>query len=108
MPDLYDLDALSKEFSAFTLVQLRIALDRVAQHPSRGPKTSRRVIAETGLVVNGAPRSGVAIRRDGNEYRFRLTEVNGTAYTWDELVMGAASFPGFVTALRDLLHRPEQ
>jgi hypothetical protein len=49
------------------------------------------------------PVAGVRIRRDGDSYRFRLTEVSGGLYSWDELTMTATSFPGFILAMRNLL-----
>lgn len=97
---------LERWFSAHSTQQLRIALHQVGSHPLRGDETSRDAVTDHGKVKDGQPAPGVTIRWDGDEYRFRLTEVSGDVYSWDELTMSSSSFGGFVDAMRDLLrHR---
>jgi hypothetical protein len=98
-----DIRAVADEFNAYTVTQIRIALGQVAKHPLRGPETSYDAVTDHGKVSAGQPVAGVRLRRDGDAYVFRLTEVSGEVYSWDELTMKTTSFPGFVHAMRDLL-----
>jgi len=98
-----DMTAIETEFSSYTPTELRIALDRVAKHPLRGSETSYDGLTGHGSVTNGQPIEGVRIRRDGDSYCFRLTEVSGALYSWEELAMKTTSFAGFVQAMRALL-----
>lgn len=100
-----DIRAVAEEFNVHTVADIRIALHRVAKHPLRGSETSYDAVTGNGKVSAGQPVAGVRIRRDGDSYRFRLTEVSGELYSWDELSMKTTSFAGFVQAMRDLLRR---
>ncbi len=96
-----DIRAIAEEFNAYTVTDIRIALHRVAEHPLRGPETSYDAVTGNGKVSAGQPVAGIRIRRDGDSYRFRVTEVTGELYSWDELSMKTTSFEGFVHAMRD-------
>jgi hypothetical protein len=100
-----DIRAVAEEFNAYTVTEIRIALGQVAKHPLRGPETSYDAVTGQGKVSAGQPVAGVRIRRNGDAYVFRLTEVSGEVYSWDELTMKTTSFPGFVRAMRDLLRK---
>jgi hypothetical protein len=104
-PFLRDGEAVAceQQLNAYSVTDIRIALDRVAEHPLRGPETSYEAFTERGKVKDGRPTAGVSVRRDGDTYRFRLKEVTGDIYSWDELVMKATSFSGFVRAMSELL-----
>lgn len=100
-----EVEVFEAEFNTYTVTDIRIALGNVAKHPLRGAETSYDAITENGQVKDGRPSAGVNIRRDGDSYRFRLTEAAGEIYSVDELTMKATSFPGFVNAMRDLLRK---
>jgi hypothetical protein len=98
-----DTRAIEAQFNTYAVTDIRLAMHRVAEHPLRGSETSYRAVTGNGKVSAGQPAAGVRIRRDGHSYRFRLTEVTGELYSWDELTMKTTSFLGFVHAMRDLL-----
>ena len=92
-------------FEGRSITDIRIALDRVAKHPLRGAVTSHDATTGHGKVTDlvGGIEPGVKIWSQPDGHHFRLTEVVGGLYSWDELVMSPESFPGFVKAMADLL-----
>lgn len=98
-----DIEALQAELNPCTPQQVRFALHQVGHHPLRGSEKSDSGVTGNGRVANGQPVAGVTIRHFGGRYNFRLTEVTGEIYSWDELSMSDSSFSGFVAAVRDIL-----
>jgi len=97
------IDALQTEFSRFTAGQLHSAIKRLEQHPLQWMDTTDQGTTGHGTVLGGEPLPGVIIRNFGDRYTFRLTEVTGYLFSWDEFWMSAKSFPGFLAAMRDVL-----
>ncbi len=100
-----DAAAIETEFNSYRRKDLRWALHHVGEHPLRGTEKSYDAVTGSGKIKDGEPVAGVRIRRDGDSYRFRLLEVSGENYSWDEITMKTTSFAGFVHAIRDILAR---
>jgi hypothetical protein len=98
-----DVHALEAAFNAYPIVALRWALHQVGKHPLRGDEKSYDAVTNHGKIVNGQPVAGVSIRRGNVGYHFRITEVNGEIFAWDEVSMSTTSFASFVQAMRALL-----
>jgi hypothetical protein len=98
-----DTAAIETEFNSYRRNDVRWALHHVGEHPLRGTEKSYDAVTGNGKVTDGKPVAGVRIRRDGDSYRFRLTEVSNGNYSWDEIAMKTTSFAGFIHAMRDIL-----
>ena len=95
--EVMNTQEIEAKLNEFTPDDVRLALDRIQEHPLRGPETSER--GTTGSIDAATAKPGVRIVAMLGRVYFRITEVGGGCASFTELDMSPASFEGLTAAL---------